>query len=214
MAYAGIDGELVIPGYSFHDSSGILRSHNDPRGADAVWMMFDYIGLPSATWAERHQVLARKQCLLGVHLMACPLYTPDTPELYLPCLEAEMEKYQLPFEGYILRQFDGRYKFGRATRNEATLFKLVANTTDVAKFKRFAPRISQDYSVPLPEVGAIICDYHGMEIKIGSGFSRPRAKYWWDKRNELVVDTTIVFKYKAEGTLNSPRQPIYHGGLP
>lgn len=213
-SYRNLDGELVIPGYSFHDSSGIIRSHDDPRGADAVWMIFDSLSHPTLSYAERHIKLQAIGNLAGIHIMAAPLYTANNPELYLACLEAEMAKYNLPFEGYILRQLDSRYKIGRATRKEASLFKLVADTRGVAQFRRFIPRLSQESSIPLAEVGAIECNYNGVTLRVSGNFSRAKAEYWWRNRAEIQPETEIHFRYKHEGTLFLPRQAVYISGLP
>lgn len=215
-AYLNLDGEMVIPGKSFHDTSGILRSHNDPRGADAVWMVFDYVDKRGTmSYMQRRNLLMNCAAhLTGVNLVVAPLYCKDAPELHLEYLQAEMDRYQLPFEGYILRQLEGKYKCGRATVKEATLFKLVANETASALCVGMLQRESQDKCAPLEEVGALICDYGGRLIRIGSGFSRAQAEYWWINRATLTHNKSIAFKYKKEGTLHLPRQPIYVSGLP
>ena len=215
-AYLNLDGEMVIPGKSFHDTSGILRSRNDPRGADAVWMVFDYVDTRGTmSYIQRRDLLMNCAAhLTGINLVSAPFYYKDAPELHLGYLQAEMDKYQLPFEGYILRQIEGTYKCGRATVKEATLFKLVADTHDSGTCVGMLQRESQDACIPLQEVGALIVDFRGARIKIGSGFSRAQAEHWWKNRDDIVYFKTVHFKYKKEGTLRLPRQAIYVSGLP
>jgi DNA ligase-1 len=46
-------------------------------------------------------------------------------------------------------------------------------------------------------LGAIICDYKGNELRVGSGFTDEQRDYYWNNPNE-IIGKTVTIKYKEE----------------
>ena len=46
-------------------------------------------------------------------------------------------------------------------------------------------------------LGAIICDYKGNELRVGSGFTDAQRDYYWNNPNE-IIGKTVTIKYKEE----------------
>lgn len=207
---ANLDGELVIPGCDFHTTSGILRSKHDARGADSVWCLFDR--LDNRVYYARRPITSLHK---DVRVLAQVAYEING-SFRTDTLATELVELGIPFEGYIIRAGYGYYKFGRATRKEATLFKLVEWAYGEAIVWLFEPRISNESTIPLDMVGSITCYDSSNRVicfNVGSGFSHQQAKEWWKNRSSLT-SSVITYKYKLSGIKYAPRQPIYVSGLP
>lgn len=211
---ANLDGELIIPGCDFHETSGILRSYNDPRGSNAVWCIFDVI-IPDLSYDERRQYMAIRACAwpAGVYLLQQHRIDAQSEECIDEWLAFERGVLRTPFEGYIIRSGSAKYKFGRATRKEASLFKVVNFNFSYATVLGFVQRREVHSDKLLPLVGAIRCAWKDTEFLLGTGWSTHQAEVWWEQRDELV-NRTIEFKYKLAGMQELPRQAVYISGLP
>lgn len=207
---AGYDGELIIPGCTFHETSGILRSKNDTRGTEAIWCLFDYIE-PGLPYSNRFR--PGTSMISGTHLLKQWIYHAPG---YERALEAERDLLNTPFEGYMVRDANANYKFGRTTKKEASLFKLVATVEDVAEIVGMSARISEETGKPLDTLGSITCERvsDGMLFSIGTGFTQDQARRWWRDNLVRLQGTRITFKYKPAMTQDKPAQPVYVSGLP
>jgi hypothetical protein len=59
-------------------------------------------------------------------------------------------------------------------------------------------------------MGFIVCKWHGMELRIGTGFTNYQRALWWNHK-ELLIGKTITFKAQFFGMKNLPRTPIFRG---
>ncbi len=56
-------------------------------------------------------------------------------------------------------------------------------------------------------LGAIVCDYKGNELRVGSGFTDEQRDYYWNNPNE-IVGKTVTVKYKEETKNKSGGQSL------
>lgn len=123
----GFDGELVAGGVTAPDlcrrttsQTGTIKATSDGIG----WCLFDYVTDETAhlPYWQRHQTMYEKVAdlrrlhpELGNRLWVIPVIIADNLN---ELLQAEEIWLQQGYEGLIIRDPDGRYKFGRTTQNE------------------------------------------------------------------------------------------------
>lgn len=155
--------------------------------------------------------------------------------------QEEMEEYEasqiaLGFEGIILRDPDGPYKFGRSTVNEGYLLKVKRfedsegvligmeeeerNDNELGVDERgYAHRTShKENKSGKGRMGALIIRDlgTGVKSKIGTGFSAEEREWFWDNRERLVSSLTCIVKYRffKYGVKDLPRHSSYLGLRP
>jgi DNA ligase-1 len=220
-AYDGLDGELIVGPPTAKDvylrsNSGVMSRAGDP---DFTFWVFDRhnTGLP---FASRYASLQNDR--FGPRVRLLPHRTLGSlPEL----LAYEEEQLDLGFEGLIIRDPAGLYKFGRSTPDEGILLKLKrfedsearilgveeemfngneAQTNELGRTKRSTAKAGL---VGKGTMGALrVRDIHyGWEFSIGTGFTAAqRAEPW-------VVGSLIKYKYFPVGMKDVPRHPVYLG---
>jgi DNA ligase 1 len=134
------------------------------------------------------------------------------------------------FEGAMLRQYDGLYKYGTSTEKESYLLKLKplatgdaiildvieqqanlneATTDELGYTKRSS---SKEGKVGKGTFGAFLvrCLETGAEFSVGNGPGLTHAlrDELWARRHELPGQY-ITFRYQAIGTKDAPRQPQF-----
>lgn len=131
----------------------------------------------------------------------------------------------------MIRSGNGPYKCGRSTVREGSLLKFkrfvdaeaivtgfqeqMENTNDAEKdaFGRTKRSSAKDGMVPKGTLGAVVVDFNGDTLTIGSGFNdEQRAEVWRNKKKYL--GKTVNFTYQDAGKKNLPRFPIFRGFRP
>lgn len=145
-------------------------------------------------------------------------------------LQFENECLAWGAEGIMLRDPGGRYKFGRATFREGLLYKVKRFTDDEATIIGFIELMinensaeidergytkrssAKDNLVPGGTLGAIICDWKGIQFEIGTfkGWSDADKQEVWDNRH-TYLGMRINFKYKGVGPNGKPLIPSGQG---
>lgn len=224
VALEGFDGELVVPGGFQAVTSGIMSRDGAP---DFEYCVFDF-------WAHddafvRRLDLARKIADKldhpRVHVVAhVGIHDPAQLLSYeAKCLEAG-------FEGVMLRDPHGLYKFGRSTLREGILMKLKrfvdfeaeiigfeekmhngneATTDALGHTKRSTAKAGKRGAGTL---GALLCRRDdGVEFSVGTGsMGEAWCAAWWLDRNELIGQLAKV-KHLPHGVKEKPRHPILLG---
>lgn len=152
----------------------------------------------------------------------------------------ELENYEAlqisaGYEGIMLRDPDGPYKFGRSTEREGWLLKVKRfedsegilidveeeeeNRNEATIDERgYTHRTShKENKVGKNRMGAaVIRDIHsGLRSKIGTGFSAAERQWFWDHRERLVREETILkYRYLRYGVKDLPRHSSYLGLRP
>lgn len=212
MEHSGLDGELIIPALTGAEISGVCRSKEDPRGAQAWWLVFDDFTTPALPYNMRLDgLLKRTYKSSRIRITQQHNYEAEN-SAHFEELEQELNTYAMPFEGYMLRRSSSTYKHGRATLREASLFKLTHDAFCEANIINIHPRKTQD-GVILPEVGALVCtsDRFNARFSVGTGWSRAQGAAWW--KHTKVLGQRIRIAYKECGSVDAPRQPRYAGGI-
>lgn len=145
-------------------------------------------------------------------------------------LEAyEQEVLDEGYEGLILRDPRGKYKFGRSTLREKGMIKLkrfldaeatvigveelMSNQNEAELDERgYTKRSShQENKVPMNTLGALVCRTpEGVEFNIGTGFDAASREVLWRLRGALP-GRTVKYKYFPVGIKEKPRHPVFLG---
>lgn len=135
------------------------------------------------------------------------------------------------YEGIMIRDPAGAYKFGRSTTNEGILLKVKrfedmegvvtdfvelmhnendAQTDHLGHTKRSTAKAGK---VPGNTLGALVLKIQGFNeptVEVGSGFTaEQKAEIWKNRKKYLGQKAT--FKYQPHGVKDRPRIPIFKG---
>ncbi len=227
----GFDGEVVVGSPTAPDcinatTSGVMSRAGFP---DFTYFVFDYWATPAIGFRQRYgyvkrKILAARREGLRVELVHQTLcQTTDEIE------EATGLNYELGYEGSIIRNFDGQYKYNRSTRNEGLLLKVKSsldseihvtgfvemnhNANDATVDERgFTKRSShKDNKVPAGTLGKIkgIDTASGVSLTIGAGkMTAPEKLHVWQNQ-EKYLGQLAKYRYAPYGVKDLPRHPRF-----
>lgn len=131
------------------------------------------------------------------------------------------------YEGVMLRDPDGRYKFGRSTLREGGLLKLKRFADDEAQvigavelqhnkneayrdeLGRTKRSSAQEGKEAADTLGALVCVTRGgVEFQIGTGFSAELRERLWRQRDTLPGQY-VKYKHLPHGEKTAPRHPVF-----
>ncbi len=146
-------------------------------------------------------------------------------ETYEQLAEFEAEAVALGYEGIVTRLPTGRYKNGRSTMREQYLVKVKryideevkvlaleekmhnANPAYVSELGYTKRTSHREGKVPAGVLGALVVDWRGKELRVGTGWDADFAKWAWEHPDDVVGHTgTIRF---SPPTKDLPRQPVW-----
>lgn len=223
------DGELIVGDPKAKDcfnrsTSGVMSRDGEPKFTYWVFDKHD----EEANFRNRLSLvseLVRDLKHPRVKLVAHKQIT--SPE---ELLQYEAQMLIAGFEGVMVRDPSGPYKFGRATLREGWLSKLKRFADGEAKIIGF---VEQEHNmneqtrdelgrskrssakagkIKTGVLGALkVMDIHtGVEFEIGTGFNDLQRSQMWHNREGLMHD---IIKYKSQpvGAMDKPRFPVFLG---
>lgn len=223
--YAGLDGELVIRGKTFHETqSWVMTGYNLPQ--DFIFYAFDHVGFPERSYLQRLQV-ANSVALYSPKRIVIlkPQYISSPSEL--------QARYELEIsrggEGLIVRDGQAPYKQNRATWREQSMLKMKQFEDAEATVIGFEPEYANDNPStidntglakrsshkanlnPLRRLGKLLVrDSKGREFSIGSGFDHALKNEIWEHRSKYL-GCQVTYKSQSHGEKDLPRCPIFKG---
>lgn len=222
----GIDGELTS-GDTFQDSTSAVMTIE--RKPDFKVWVFDYVE-PSLedilpfylrmlnVPASLGKVPFSLETLYGTTIGAMS----DLEEYERVCLEEG-------FEGVMLRDPHGTYKFGRSTVNDNILLKVKQFCDDEAvlidvlekmsnqnpeekdAFGNVKRSASLEGMVGADTAGALLVrDKNGLQFCIGSGLNDELRRQIWSRKSDYI-GKLVKYKYFPQGVKELPRHPVFLG---
>ena len=193
-----LDGELVKinkEGLSseenFKETMSIVGSKSsNKKGLE--FLVFDIIPLDDynkrkcdLTYEERKEFLMTKINIGNQFVKLVPFLgitdSVDKIQEVLSDVEAR------GFEGLMLNTLSGLYKFGKRSND---LLKVKSfNTCDI-----YCTGVEEGTGKYAGTLGAIICDYKGYQLRVGSGFTDEQRDYYW-KHKSKIVNRIVEIKY-------------------
>ena len=226
----GLDGELMCGDPCgadvFRDTtSAVMSIEGTP---DVQFHVFDLTNQGADPFSRR--LFALEHFLNGKKPKGVVL-VPQTEVTCATEVDAyESLRLEQGYEGVMLRDPAGVYKFGRSTLKERTLLKLkrfadseavilacVEQLHNANEAKRNALGQQERSSakagmVPVGVLGAFnVRDVKtDVEFDIGTGFTAADRDAFWKRRAELV-GKLVKYKYFPTGSKDKPRFPVYQG---
>lgn len=223
-----LDGEITVGAPTEPDVYNKTQSHVmsfDKIADDLRYYVFDYT---EDSWktrpfyerlgkaAEIVKALKRPDIILVEH---------QSVESYEELLAYEEVQLALGFEGVMMRNPIGEYKWGRATFLQELIYKLKRSTDDEGVVIGFEEQYtntnkqernelglakrssSKEGLVRANTLGAFIVLWRGMELTVGCGFfSHLQRKHIWENRQSYLGDL-LKFRYFGYGNKDMPRFP-------
>lgn len=223
----GVDGELTC-GTDFQSSTSAIMSVDGKPDFDC-WI-FDYVD-PSTDVINPYLDRISNPLLKQLE-DDNDFITVLKPELVLHEQElqrVERDYLDAGFEGVMLRDPKGTYKFGRSTVKENILLKVKRFLDDEAElidilekqhnqneaqqdaFGRTKRSVCQDGMVGAGTAGTLVVrSKDGMEFGIGTGLDDAlRAAIW--AKPEVYKGMLVKYKYFSYGVKEKPRHPVFLG---
>jgi len=225
-ALANLDGELIVGEPYGEDvirrtNSGLTRAEGTP---DVTWWVFDDFTNPTLPFHIRHSAAKARVKALG--LPHVKLLTHKALKTIQELVDLEQHAIDKGYEGLMLRDPDGPYKFGDATHREGWMFK----------FKRFTDAEAVVYAVeegnvngnekkedgtrrtlkagmtPSGMVGTLLCK----DLETGAKIRVAPGKLTHAERQLpcTFLGQIITYRVFPTGTINAPRFPRFHAFRP
>lgn len=229
----GFDGELMTYTNgkldSFSDvSSKVMSKSGEP---DFKFHVFDQTDLRNIGFKDRLESVERdiygleRQGSEATKFIKLVHHEWITDVKQLMIYENSMVKDG--WEGIMLRDPNGKYKFGRSTTKEGILLKMKrfhdAEAVVVDKVERHINNNEQfrdelgrakrstakEGKIPAGDLGALVCEYNGVRFELGTGFTATQRVAIWHANR--VIGQKVKFKYQELSKDNVPRFPVFLG---
>lgn len=222
--YNGLDGELILGDPCAKDvfrvTSGACQRHDGTP--DVKFYVFDRFSKPTEPFHARDPEVPHDQNIVVVS----QVMIDNEVEL----LAYETECLEKGYEGLILRDPNGLYKFGRSTLKEQGMLKLKRftdgeaeilevieementnekKTNELGRGKRSSEKAGM---VPKGTTGAFRVKETatGVEFDIGTGLTDADSALFWKHRKKMI-GKIIKYKSFAVGVKDKPRFPTFMG---
>lgn len=225
----GVDGELMVgkpndPG-AMNRAQSVIMSF-DKSAEEVALNAFDFFKNPAQKFSDR---------LEEVYKLSHRFLFVDAVEHYLARTMADVQAHEEIFleagyEGAMLRDPGGAYKYGRSTPREQGLVKLKRFKDSEAVIVAVEPRMHNANEQTRDELGRakrstakaglvatqtlgtlLVKDVHtGQSFGIGTGMCDLQRLELWHFRDKLP-GKIVKYKYFPTGTVSAPRFPVFIG---
>ena len=220
----GIDGELTS-GSTFQECSSIMRIKGEPDFK--VWI-FDFVNPNDEVkpYKERMNELRKFE---SFNIPSYEILFPTIVSNQEQIDQLMIKNLNAGYEGLMLRDPNGIYKFGRSSVKENILLKVkefmddeaeiiafrekMVNTNEGLKdnFGRTKRSSCQDGLKPSGTLGGLILrNSEGLEFSCGSGLNDALRDEIW-KNKSKYLGKLVKYKFMSKGIKNLPRHPVFMG---
>ena len=223
-----LDGELLAKSTTFNKLSGLTRQLDHPLPKDLYFYAFDAVKDQQydVPFKDRLNIL-----LLGYE--HTPITNVKVVEQRVLFNVAEVNKYyeealDWGCDGLILRDPNGKYKFGRGTVKEGLIYKMkpfqtfdakildVIQATEVRdgaekkinELGRSVTSKKKDDRILIDKASAFVVKYEGKELKVTIAMTDKEKKEVWKNRCQYI-GVMIEYKGMIVGSKNLPRHPVF-----
>jgi DNA ligase-1 len=225
---AGLDGELITTTGGKMDEFNAVQSKLATRSGmpDFEYLVFDRFLDSSLPFSERFaRAKAQVEALNNPRVKVVEHVLVHNLE---QLLAFEDKAVTDGFEGSMVRDPQGRYKYGRSTLKEGILLKVKRLDDDEAEVVHFQERRTntneptrdalgyqqrsshQENMVPCGDLGALTVEWRGVQFDVGTGFTAAQRVEYWNIRDSLL-GRKVTFAYQGVGSKGRPRFPRFKG---
>lgn len=220
------DGELVTYTDGKLDDFNTIQSKVMSEDGEPDWtlLVFDYFEDEQQPFSIRYRDVLTQCAMLDRIKPVIHKRVDSMEELD----EVEAKAVSDGWEGVMIRDPEGGYKYGRSTVNEGILLKVKRFDDSEAKIIGFEELMrneneSVENELGLTErsskkdglvrgntLGAIVLYWQGITFNLGTGFTAEQRDDIWFRRSQLL-DRIVTFSYQGVGTNKRPRFPSFKG---
>jgi|694.fasta_scaffold108528_3 DNA ligase-1 len=222
----GVDGEITVGDTFQSSSSGVMSIEGEP---DFKAWLFDYVD------PEREEILPFQLRLKEIPgaIFNIPF---DYEILYGTLINSikDLERYEYiclnkGYEGVMLRDPFGTYKFGRSTVRDNILLKVKRFLDDEAVLIDIEEKMHNENEAQKDAFGRtkrsssiaglvgantagtlIVKNKEGQVFGVGSGLNDLMRNEIWNNKNEYL-GKLVKYKYFPQGVKDLPRHPVFLG---
>lgn len=216
----GCDGELMY-GETFQDCTSAVMTRDGPQSGFTYYAFDIVLETRLAPYSERIEHLThmfkqanRIKLMKAVSDVVKVVVLVPTLITNITALTAfENAMLAKGYEGLIVRDPKGRYKFGRSTPKEGIMLKVkrFEDAEAVVLDTEELVHGSSSNTTSSKLLGALlVVRPDGVQFKIGSGFSVAQRKDLWKKKNALA-GKVVKYKFFPIGVKDAPRFPTFVG---
>ena len=220
----GIDGELPS-GSTFQECSSIMRIKGEPDFK--VWI-FDFVNPNDEVkpYKERMNELRKFE---SFNIPSYEILFPTIVSNQEQIDQLMIKNLNAGYEGLMLRDPNGIYKFGRSSVKENILLKVKEFMDDEAEIISFREKMintneglkdnfgrtkrssCQDGLKPSGTLGGLILrNSEGLEFSCGSGLNVALRDEVW-KNKSKYLGKLVKYKFMSKGIKDLPRHPVFMG---
>jgi len=223
----GLDGEIIVGDPTdddcFRNTTKVVMSHD--KVEDFTYFVFDHTEIDKS-FDYRFSEAYKQCCESGIVQVRALNHACVWSEEEL--IERENEFVAQGYEGLMLRDLQGRYKYGRSTLKEQILIKVKRFTDSDAIVLGYEEQERNENEKVINELGnskrsshnagktksgtlgaLIVKDFHtGVEFNIGTGLSASERQYIWDNQN-YYLGQILKYKFFPVGVKDKPRHPVF-----
>lgn len=225
-----LDGELYSPGISFSELSGQCRAYNREIEEDLSFYCFDIL---NTKIEEQKEYIDRLRELRYYYEILKDTSFVKLVSTRIVNNKEDIERYfedslKEGYEGLILRNPKGKYKYGRATVKENIIYKLKPFRTFDAKVIGIlqATEVREEAEKKINELGrsvtskkkedrvlinkasAFVVLYENKELKVTIAMTDEEKTYVWNNPKKYI-GKTIEYKGMLVGAKDLPRHPVF-----
>ena len=222
-----LDGELLAKSITFNELSGLTRQLDKELPEDLFFYCFDVIKNENFLQPFNERVSP----LTYDYIKNIPYFKTVKQELILN--PEEVNKYyeealDWGCDGLILRDPNGKYKFGRGTVKEGLIYKMKPFMTFDAKIIDViqATEVREGAEKKINELGrsvtskkladrvliekasAFVVKYEGLDLKVTIAMSDEEKEEVWKNRCQYI-GVMIEYKGMLVGSKDLPRHPVF-----
>jgi DNA ligase-1 len=237
--FNGFDGELIVGAPNLHETytntSGPVRKKTGEP--DVRWYVFDDRSIPNTPYSDRLAALSKRVKQLQLDgfpgadkIIVAPCYYADDEQAYGVIRDHIIGA---GYEGTILRDPNGPYKFGRSTVNEGFMMKdkpwqdaeatiigferrrVNHNEAEKDLYGNTTRSTAKDGMVEIDMIGKFLATspkWPGEILKIATGpLKHEDLKAGFHMFDSVWIGKMIVFRFLPSGGYELPRHPQFKG---
>ena len=220
----GIDGELTS-GSTFQECSSIMRIKGEPDFK--VWI-FDFVN-PKGELKPYKERMDELRKFENFNIPSYEILFPTIVSNQEQIDQLMIKNLNAGYEGLMLRDPNGIYKFGRSSVKENILLKVKEFMDDEAEIISFREKMintneglkdnfgrtkrssCQDGLKPSGTLGGFILrNSEGLEFSCGSGLNDALRDEIW-KNKSKYLGKLVKYKFMSKGIKDLPRHPVFMG---
>jgi DNA ligase-1 len=221
-----LDGELLAKSLTFNELSGLTRQLDKELPEDLFFYCFDAIHQEDFLMSFRTRTTFLQTLpFVFYYMKLVEQWSILRPEEIEPLYENALA---WGCDGLILRDPNGRYKFGRGTIKEGLIYKMkpfqtfdaeiigIVQATEVREgaekktneLGRSVTSKKKDDRILIEKAAAFIVMYEGKELKVTIAMTDEEKEEVWKHKNRYL-SRMIEYKGMLVGSKDLPRHPVY-----